>query len=794
MPIPANRVKDLCFVHVHTNAPGAADPGYARRVLQTIYKQPLPATAKVLCTRGAPQNQQFFGASLKKAGDERQLNFLDKASFSIHLEEFTDGQGARGQVCAVLSKHVPGPQAVRCACGRMVNPGPKARCPYCGRAVVPGAGGGEGEIALVEQTEATVPAIPGLDAGAAESSLPSSDLGARMSARSRGGATRGSWMKENLKLVAGGGAVVVVVLVWLLFFRGKTISSAWKETFQNCKWEPCIAELERQVKSGAVAERPELEFRLAQAKLEKKAQSVNNPAGSGPEIGLAQAQVLATGAETLFLVLNIQNDLGSAIDVEPKHFYLLYRPSTETFQINFAEVIEEAPWSKTSMPAKSRMKCALYAPLPGKSLDVMYLVYNDGSYYRRTLVPQNFSRVPDKSFVRGPEWKATSPEAGGEPIVHDPGPQPANGVVTETPITPDSPTGTPEPPQASLAMAAGSALDLNGWHIEVGGNYGQGMIFNSLTAAPGKEFLIVEVKLCPQSDAAAQWPIGSNDFKAWHDSGRSHDSLGALRMNYSTPAGPKPLFAEWFQMKVGEPSAEVGRLLEFEFTWCTDRYVEALAKGREQVMVVVFEVPTPCFPHEYRLHAAFGKSPAEPPTAPAGSVIGPRWTNRSYGCKPDAVSLGDGQSFKTKFATEDWVVTLLEPVPLEGMYQERATLGDRGMVVRVSLSVSPWPFRGTSAAAPPLDTSGFGLRSPKGGEWKALGWLVQGPSGEIVVDRATIVGSDTVGEATVSADGSEATVRVGQGGAANLVLLLEGVKGEGSFAEYMLVHGLKTME
>lgn len=105
-------------------------------VLQTIDKQPVPQTAKVVSTRGAPQNEQFFGRSIKKAGEERHLSFFDRAGFPIHLEEFTDGQGARGQVCAVLAKHVAGPKAVNCACGRMVTQGAKARCPSCGRAVV----------------------------------------------------------------------------------------------------------------------------------------------------------------------------------------------------------------------------------------------------------------------------------------------------------------------------------------------------------------------------------------------------------------------------------------------------------------------------------------------------------------------------------------------------------------------------------------------------------------------------------------------------------------------------------
>ncbi|GEM_PF-6640937 len=798
MPIPANRVKDLCFVHVHTNAPGAADPGYAKKVLQTIYKQAVPPTVKVLCTRGAPQNQQFFGGSLKKAGGERQLDFLDKACFSIHLEEFTDGQGARGQVCAVLAKHVAGPQAMKCACGRMVNPGPKARCPYCGRAVVTAgviAGGGGDELELLDQTDQTVAAVPGLDAAPPDAPLQSSDLGARMAARSRGaGAAKGSWVRDNLKIVVGVGAVVVVGLIWFLFLRGKGISTAWKETFQNCKWEPCVAELEKQVKGGAVAERPELEFRLAQAKLEQKAQSVNTVAGTGPDIGLVQTQLLATGAETLFVLMNVQNGLVSAVDVEPKHFYLLYRASNETFQINFAEPIEEVPWARTSIPPNSKMKVGLYMPVPGKNMDVMYLVYNNGSYYRRTIIAQNYARVSSKSFVEGPEWKATAPEAAGEPIVHDPGPTPGPGGETGTPITPDTPTGPPQPPQASLQMAFGSALDLNGWHIQVGGNYPSGMICQTLTAGEGKEFLVVEVKLYPQTDAAAQWPIASNDFKLWHDSGRSFDSVGALYASYQTPQGPRPIFAEWYQMRCGEPGEKPGTILDSDFAVFTDRYERTVAKAQEGVMEVVFPMPSPCQPHEYRLHVAFGAKPAEPPGAPPGSILGPGWTNRTPGCKPDAISIGDGRNYKTKFATEDWVVLITEPTPLVGLYTDRTTLGDRGMVVRLSLDVTPWAFRRSSAAPPPLETGAFALRSPKGGEWKALGWIVSAGGPDVIVDKVMIVGSDTAGEASIDVQGTEAVVRVGQGGVAHLALLVEGYKDEASLIEYMLVHGLKTME
>ncbi len=798
MPIPANRVKDLCFVHVHTNAAAAADPAYAKKVLQTIYRQAVPPTAKVLCTRGAPQNQAFFGGSLKKAGEERQLNFLDKACFSIHLEEFTDGQGARGQVCAVLAKHVAGPLAVKCACGRMVNPGPKARCPYCGRAVVAAgvpAGGGGDEIELVEQTDPTVAAVPGLDAAPTEAPLGNSDLGARMSARSRGaGAVQGSWVQENLKVVIGVGSIVVIGLAWFLFFRGKGISTAWKETFQHCKWEPCIAELEKQVKGGAVAERPELEFRLAQANLERKAQATNTPAGTGPEIGVVQTQLLATGAETLFVLMNVQNGLVSAIDVEPKYFYLLYRPSNETFQINFAETIEEVPWSKTSVPPKSKMKVGLYMPVPGKNMDVIYLVYNDGSYYRRTLIAQNYARVSSKSFVQGPEWKPSGPEAAGEPIAHDPGSTPGPGGETGTPITPDSTTGPPQPPQASLPMVLGNALDLNGWHIELGGNNPNGMIYQTMTAGDGKEFLVVEVKLYPQADAAAQWPIASNDFKLWHDTGKSFDSVGALYMSYQSPTGPKPIFAEWYQMRCGEPGEKTGTMIDSEFAAFTDHYERTVAAKQEGVMEVVFPLPSPCQPPEYRLHVAFGAKPAERPSAAPGSVIGPGWTNRTPGCKPDAISVGDGRSFKSKFATEDWVVTIVEPMPLEGMYTERTALGARGMVVRLSLEVSPWTFRQSSAAAPPLETGAFALRSPKGGEWKAIGWIVSAGGPEVVVDKVTIVGSDTANEAAIDIQGTEAVVRVGQGGVARVAVLVEGNKDEGSLGEYMLVHALKTME
>ncbi len=796
MPIPANRVKDLCFVHIHTNAAGASDPGYPKTVFQTMFKQPVPPGVKVLCTRGAPQNQQFFGASIKKGSEERQLNFLDKALYSIHLEEFTDGQGGRGQVCAVLAKLVPGPQAVKCACGRMVNPGPKARCPYCGRSVVatamakaPAAGGGDGDLELLGDTEATVAAVPGLDATTPAPQLGGDDLAARMASRARGAARKeGSWLQDNLKLVAGVGAIVVVGLAWVLFFRGKAINAEWKAWFEDCKWDLCIPSLEKQVASGAAADRAEMALRLAQAKAERAAQAVTTPGNSGPDFVVKQSQWL-TSSNTLFMIVEIQNTTISDVDLEPKDFYVVYHPAAEAWQAGLAEAIEEAPFAKTTLPPKMKMRFSLYVPMSGKSINYMFLVFCNGTHYRRSPIAQNFPQVSSKSFIDG-QWKATSPEAAGGAIAQTPGGTP---TPTPPPVNPDTPVGPPQPPQTSMSIVAGNAIDIHGWHIEVSGCMQTPMLYGSVSGGLTKNFTVVTFKLYPQSDEAAGWPLASNDFKLWGSAGELVPSVGASVNLFPMPTGTRPAFAEWFQVKVGEPGFTSGPILDGGQGLFTDRIVETVANGKEALMEVVFSLDSTLDYRPFRAYAAFGSKPAEPPSAAPGSYIGGHWTNISPGCRPDAISLGNGQSFVTKFATEDWLVKVVEPLPME-LYPERKTTGDRGMVVRVRLEVTPWLFRASKAAAPPLDTSRFGLRSPKGEEWKPMGWVVESNSGEVLVDKVTIVGSDTEGEARIDASGGEATLRIGQGGVGSLYVILEGFKDEGGLEEYMLIHGLKTQE
>lgn len=801
MPIPANRVKDLCFVHIHTNAAGATDPGYAKTVFQTMFKQPVPPNVKILCTRGAPQNQQFFGASLKKSGEERQLNFLDKASYSIHLEEFTDGQGGRGQVCAVLAKIVAGPQAVKCACGRMVNPGPKARCPYCGRAVVaaamakaPSAGGGDAGLELLGDTEPTLAATPGLDATTPAPQLGGDDLSARMASRARGAARReGSWVQENLKVVAGVGAVVVLGLVWVLFFRGKGINSEWRASFEDCKWDLCIPALEKQVASGAAADRSEMELRLAQAKMEKSAQALATPGDSGPEFVIKQSQMLSA-SETLFMVVEMQNGTISAVDIEPRDFYVAYRPAAEAWKASLAEKIEEAPFEKTTLPPKMKMRFSLYVPMSGKSVDVMYLVFSNGTHYRRTLIGQNYPHASSKSFIDG-QWKATSPEPAGEAIAHTPGGTPGGtGTQPPPPVNPDVPAGPPQPPQTSMAIVAGNALDIHGWHLEVSGAWQVPMLYGAMNAGATNTYTVVTFKLYPRSDEAAGWPIASNDFKLWGPNGETIKSLGALINVFPSPQGNRPAYAEWFQVKTGEPGFTSGPLLDGGQAFFTDRIVETVGNGKEGSMEVVFALDSSLGFNIFRAYAAFGAKPAEAPSAAPGAWIGPHWTNVSAGCRPDAISLGNGASIITKFATEDWMVKSVGPMPVENTYLDRKTTGDRGMVIKCQLEVSPWFFRASKAAAPPLDTSKFGMRSPKGEEWKAIGWVVNTPAGEVVVDKVTIVGSDTEKEAKIDTEGSEATIRVGQGGVGTVWVILEGFAGEGDLLEYSLIHGLKTME